>query len=134
MNSIPKTTLAAAFVGWFLCFMTMGIGMATLPMDRALLVHATAAPFLFGAVSLVYFSRFGYTSPLATAAIFVGFVMAMDFFVVALLINRSLAMFASPIGTWIPFGLIFVSTWTVGTLVGRRAVSAETGAARLARG
>ncbi len=41
----------------------------------------------------------------------------MDFFVVALLINRSLEMFASPLGTWIPFALIFVSTWLTGLVV-----------------
>lgn len=112
-----STIIAAGLVGWMLCFATMGLGMATLSLDAALVVHAIAAPIIFGAVSLVYFSRFGSTGPLATAAIFVGIVIAMDFFVVALLINRSLAVFASPIGTWIPFGLIFVSTYLTGRYV-----------------
>jgi hypothetical protein len=40
----------------------------------------------------------------------------VDFFVTALIINRSLAMFASALGTWIPFGLIFASTWLSGVL------------------
>ena len=119
------TVLAAGFIGWMLCFATMGVGMATMSLDNALLVHATAAPFLFTAVSLVYFSRFGYTRPLPTAAIFVGFVMTLDFLVVALLINRSLAMFASPIGTWIPFALIFVSTYSTGSYLQRRGLSAR---------
>jgi hypothetical protein len=44
-------------------------------------------------------------------------VIAMDFFVVALLINRSLEMFTSPLGTWIPFALIFISTWLTGLVV-----------------
>ena len=123
MNARKKwTILAAGFIGWLLCFATMGIGMATLSLDNALVVHAIAAPFIFGGVSYVYFSRLGYTSPVATAAIFVGLVMTMDFFLVALVINRSLAMFASPIGTWIPFALIFASTYTTGrTLAGRGA-------------
>jgi len=114
------TVLAAAFVGWLLCFATMGVARAVLSMDQALVVHAIAAPIFFAAVSVVYFSRFGHTSPLATAAIFVAFVIAMDFFVVALLIIRSLDMFASLIGTWIPFGLIFASTYLTGQYVAKR--------------
>jgi hypothetical protein len=48
---------------------------------------------------------------LQTALIFVGFVIVVDFFVVALLINKSLDMFASLLGTWIPFALIFGSAY-----------------------
>ena len=40
----------------------------------------------------------------------------MPFFVVALLINRSFEMFASLLGTWIPFALIFLSTYLTGLL------------------
>jgi hypothetical protein len=49
-----------------------------------------------------------------TAIIFVGFVISVDFFLVALLINKSLEMFASLLGTWIPFVLIFTSTYLTG--------------------
>jgi len=49
--------------------------------------------------------------------IFDGFVIAVDFFVVALLINRSMDMFASLLGTWIPFALIFASTYLTGVSV-----------------
>jgi hypothetical protein len=72
------------------------------------------APIFFTVVSLVYFNRFRYTTPLQTALIFVGLVIGMDFFVVALLINKSLDMFTSPLGTWVPFGLIFVATYLTG--------------------
>ena len=51
---------------------------------------------------------------LQTAIIFVGFVITLDFFVVALVINQSLEMFASLLGTWIPFALIFTSTYLTG--------------------
>ncbi len=108
-----------AFVGWALCAATMGIGMAVAPLNTALLVHAIAAPIIFTCVSLIYFRKFNYTSPLQTALAFIAFVIGMDFFLVALLINRSLAMFTSPLGTWIPFGLIFVSTYGTGLLVRR---------------
>ncbi|HEX7556412.1 MAG TPA: hypothetical protein VF338_07290 [Leptolinea sp.] len=114
-------TLAHAFVGWALCAATMGIGMAVTSSNNALIIHAIAAPIFFAIVSLVYFRKFNFTTPLQTAVIFVAFVIGMDFFVVALLILRSLDMFASLLGTWIPFGLIFISTLLTGTFT-RRAV------------
>ena len=113
--------LAHALIGWALCGATMGIGLATMPLEDALIVHALAAPVFFTGISLVYFQKFNYTTPFQTALIFVGFVMAMDFFVVALLINRSLDMFASLLGTWIPFALIFVATYLRGVMVRRSA-------------
>ena len=106
--------LVHAFVGWALCAGTMGIGMATTSMDNALIIHAIAAPIFFFIVSLIYFKKFNYTTPLRTAIIFVGFVITADFFVVALLINKSLDMFTSLLGTWIPFALIFTSTYLTG--------------------
>ena len=113
--------LAHALIGWALCGATMGIGLATMPLEDALIVHALAAPVFFTGISLVYFQKFNYTTPFQTALIFVGFVIAMDFFVVALLINRSLDMFASLLGTWIPFALIFAATYLRGVMVRRSA-------------
>jgi hypothetical protein len=109
--------LAHAFVGWMLCAATMGLGMALTSLNNALIIHALAAPIFFAVISWVYFQKFNYTTPLQTALIFVGFVMIVDFFVVALLINRSLEMFASLLGTWIPFTLIFTSTYSTGLYV-----------------
>ncbi len=108
------TLLVHAFIGWALCAATMGIGMATTSLQNALIVHAIGAPIFFTIVSLNYFKKFNYTTPLQTAMIFVGFVIVVDFFVVALLINRSLEMFGSLLGTWIPFALIFTSTYLTG--------------------
>jgi len=109
--------LLHAFVGWALCAATMGIGMAATSLQTALIVHAIGAPIYFSVVSYVYFSRFVYTRPLPTAVIFVAFVMLVDFLVVALLIAKSVSMFESLLGTWIPFMLIFVSTFITGTIV-----------------
>jgi hypothetical protein len=106
--------LAHAFVGWALCAATMGIGMALTSLMNALIIHAIAAPFFFGGIALIYFQRFNYTPPLQTASYFLAFVIAMDFFVVAMLINRSFEMFASPLGTWLPFAAIFASTYLTG--------------------
>jgi hypothetical protein len=105
------------FVGWALCFATMGIGMAVTSLEKALIIHAIGAPIFFFIVSLFYFKRFNFTTPLKTAIIFVGFVITVDFLVVALLINKSLDMFASLLGTWIPFALIFSSTYLTGLYV-----------------
>jgi hypothetical protein len=106
--------LAHAFVGWALCAAIMGIGMSITSLQNTLVAHAIGAPIIFMAVSLVYFKRFRYTPPLQTAIIFLSFVMIVDFFVVALLINRSLDMFLSWLGTWLPFALIFTSTYITG--------------------
>ncbi len=108
------TILLHAFVGWGLCAATMGIGIVVTSLEKTLIMHAIGAPIFFTIVSMVYFQKFSYTTPLQTAIIFVGFVIAIDFFVVALLVNRNLDMFASLLGTWIPFVLIFISTYSTG--------------------
>jgi hypothetical protein len=108
--------LAHAFVGWLLCAATMGIGMATTTLQTALVIHAIGAPIYFAGISRLYFSRFNFTGPIVTATVFVLFVIVVDFLVVALLIYRSLAMFESVLGTWLPFALIFGSTFATGTI------------------
>jgi hypothetical protein len=100
-----------------LCTATMLGGMALLPLSTVLVIHAIGTPIFFSLISILYFTKFGYTSPLLTAAVFLGFIVVVDFFIVALLINRSLEMFASPLGTWIPFALIFISTFATGSLI-----------------
>ncbi|MGP0059409.1 MAG: hypothetical protein ACLPID_09005 [Beijerinckiaceae bacterium] len=82
-----------------------------------LVVHAIGAGRLCG-VELALFARFAFTSRLATAASFLAIVIALDVFVVALLIERSFAMFENVLGTWLPFALIFAATWTVGIAFG----------------
>jgi hypothetical protein len=108
-----------AFVGWALCAATMGIGMAVTSEANALIIHAIGAPIFFTGVSLSYFKRYNYTSPIKTALIFVGFVIFMDFFIVSLMVLGNFEMFASLLGTWIPFSLIVASTYLTGTIVQR---------------
>jgi hypothetical protein len=109
-----------AFIGWALCAATMTVGQALTSQQNALILHAIGAPIFFWGVSLHYFKNYRYTTPLQTALFFVGFVIAVDFFLIALLILRSLDMFTSLLGTWIPFALIFASTYLTGILVTRR--------------
>ncbi len=119
--------LIHAFVGWLLCAATMAIGMATTSLGNTLIIHASGAPLFFAGLSSVYSIRFNYTRPFTTALCFVSFVITVDFFVVALLINKSLEMFYSLIGTWIPFALIFGSTYITGLVVSRKRQSGERG-------
>lgn len=108
-----------AFLGWAACGATMGLGLAFLNIDTTLLIHAIGAPIYFILLSLIYFKKFLYTGPLMTAALFVGFVILVDFFFVALMLNKSLDMFRSFLGTWLPFILIFCATWVTGRVVVR---------------
>ncbi len=110
----PLTILAFAFVGWAICGAIMGIGRAVTSLENTLVIHAIGAPIVFGALAQQYFKRFHYTSPLQTAFVFLGFVVFMDAFLIALLVEKSFAMFSSVLGTWIPFSLIFLSTYLTG--------------------
>lgn len=120
-DSMDKKRLIAisahAFAGWALCTASVGIGMAVTSEQNALVIHAFGAPAFFAAISFVYFSKFNYTTPAQTAAIFVSFVILMDFFVVALLVLRSFAMFGSLLGTWVPFTLIFTLAYLAGVIL-----------------
>jgi len=109
--------VAHGLAGWILCGATMGVGMKIAGLRTALIVHALAAPGIFTALSLSYFHRLDSWPPFRAAAAFLGVVVLMDTLVVALLVERSFAMFESILGTWLPFLLIFVSTWWTGLAV-----------------
>ncbi|MHA2026165.1 MAG: hypothetical protein ACW98U_09715 [Candidatus Thorarchaeota archaeon] len=104
---------------YFVCFAVMGVSMATLSIDNALLAHAAAAPFVSAAFSYIYFKRFNHFSPIITATVIVALVILLDFFLTATVILQDYAMFYSPIGTWIPFALIFTGAFLVGFYVNR---------------
>jgi len=112
--------LVHALAGWALCGLVMGTGIVLTSLENTLIIHALAAPLIFFLVSRFYYAHFNYTSPLVTALLFLAVVILMDFFVVGLLINRSLEMFTSLLGTWIPFLLIFFSTFLTGVFYTRR--------------
>jgi hypothetical protein len=113
-------------VGWGLCGAIMFIGMAVTDLGTTMIVHAVGAPIIFGLISWLYFYRFNFTSPSLTAVLFLSIVLFMDFFLVALVINKSLEMFQSLLGTWIPFILIFASTYLTGLVVKPKKVVEET--------
>jgi hypothetical protein len=116
-----------AFIVWILCAATIGIGRATTSAENTFIIHAILAPIIAGIVSLNYYKKFNYTSPIQTALIFVFIPMALDFLIVSLLILRNLDMFVSlgsVLGTWIPLALIFTSAYLTGLFVTKR-VSGE---------
>ena len=94
--------------------------MAVTSLQTTLILHAIGGPIGFIVISLFYFKKFGYTSPLQTAIWFIAFVVFMDIFIVALLIEKSFAMFRSVLGTWLPFSLIFLVTYFTGRLIMKR--------------
>ena len=112
--------VALGLLGWALCGAIMFIGMTLMSIHTTLIVHAIGAPVIFSLISLFYFKKFRFTTPFQTGASFLLLVIVMDFFLVALVINKSMEMFQSLLGTWIPFGLIFLSTYITGSIVEMR--------------
>jgi hypothetical protein len=109
--------LGHALVGWAVCGAIIFIGRSVTTMQTTLIIHAIAVPIVFGLLSLSYFRFFNYTTPLPTAAIFFAVPFLLDLCVIAPFAEKSFAMFTSAqsvLGTWIPLGLIFLSTYWVG--------------------
>ena len=106
--------IGLGLIGWAICGATIGIGRSRMSMTATLLVHAVVAPAVFALLTGVYFKVLPVSSPASTAFVFLAVVMVMDAVVVAPILERSYAMFASVLGTWIPFASIFGSTYAVG--------------------
>lgn len=99
---------------WAYCGSLVGIGRQFMSLERTLVVHAIGAPIGAAVFAWLYFTWFGDFSPLQTALIFVATSLALDVFVVAMLIEKSFEMFRSAIGVWIPQALIFAATYLTG--------------------
>lgn len=117
--------VAHGVAGWAGCAAVMGVLLPIAPLWVALTLHAIAAPVIFFFVSRHYFGVRGAREPLATAIAFTAIVVVLDAGVVSGLILHSAAMFASFAGTWLPFLLIFGSTWLTGLSRAWRAVVGE---------
>lgn len=113
------------FIGWLICSAIMGIGRQFIPIDTLLIIHLIAVPVVFSVISIVYFSKYNYTTPVVTAMIFTSFIIVMDFLIWAVLLLKSMEMFQSILGTWIPFLLIFLSTYITGLIITKSAKSAK---------
>ena len=112
--------LIHALIVWALCGATIGIGRSITTMEVTLIVHAIGAPVFAALISLFYYRKFNFTTPLTTAFIFLLFVIVMDAGLVAPVFEKSYDMFKSPLGMWIPLTLIFLATYFTGLIVNRR--------------
>lgn len=83
---------------WAFCGALIGVGRQLLSMDATLIVHAIGVP--------------------------IGAALTLDVLVVAMLIEKGVDMFRSPLGVWIPQALIFMATWMTGSAVMRISVQA----------
>ena len=108
--------LAHAGVGWAYCGALVGAGRWFFSVPTTLVLHAIGAPVGFALIALFYYRRYAFTSPMQTAAAFLGVVVALDLFLVAPVFEKSYTMFSSVLGTWIPFALIFAVTYFVGRI------------------
>jgi hypothetical protein len=112
--------LIHAFILWALCGATIAIGRSITTMELTLIIHAIGAPIFAFIVAMVYYKKFNYTSPIWTAFIYLLFVIVMDAGLVAPVFEKSYEMFKSLLGTWIPFSLIFLSTYITGLIIRRK--------------
>jgi hypothetical protein len=92
-----------------------------------------AAPAFAAAVSAFYFRKHRDVSPLRAASIVLAFIALVDFLLVALIILRSLDMFRSFLGTWLPLLLIFAATALAGAMARRISEARPAGSAPPAR-
>jgi len=114
-------TLLHSLVLWGLCGTTIAVGRSVMSIETTLIVHAIGAPIFAALVSFIYFKRFNYTSPIKTAIIFLLFIIIMDAGLVAPVFEGNYDMFKSVLGTWIPFALIFLSTYATGKYITKNA-------------
>lgn len=120
-----RRAVVCAVIGWAYCGALIGVGRQFMIMDHTLVMHAMGAPLGFGVVSWLYHRWIRDSQPLTTAAVFLAVVVLLDVIVIALLVERSFAMFRSVLGTWLPFALIFVATYLVGLVTVRRSRANE---------
>lgn len=115
-RSLPRL-VAHAVAGWSACAVIMAGLLAVTSATAAIAVHAIAAPLIFAAIARSYFGARGARAVLPVAVAFTAIVAGLDAAIVAGLIQRSFAMFASIAGTWLPLALIFGATWATGAIV-----------------
>ncbi|HEU4384496.1 MAG TPA: hypothetical protein VFR85_13500 [Anaeromyxobacteraceae bacterium] len=104
---------------WAACGLTMALGRAAFGLEVALAVHLAAAPVFSFLATVLCWNHRRHPGPLGTAALMAGVPAGLDALVVAPFLERSYAMFASPVGTWIPLALIFLASLATARLLSR---------------
>ncbi len=114
-------TLRWAIAGWVACGLVLAMGRAALGLEGALVLHLFAAPLIAAAITLFLWTHPRHPGVLGTAAALGGVAAFLDAVFVAPFLERSWAMFASPVGTWMPLALIFGASAATGALLARPA-------------
>jgi hypothetical protein len=116
MKNFIRTIALIIFgvIGWAACGAVFYVGEMIFKTYLAVLIHFILSPIIFIGLSYLYFKYFNLTSPLKTAVVVTGIVIILDFFVVALLIEKNFQMFTSVMGTWLPFLFIFLAVFLTG--------------------
>ncbi len=104
---------------WAACGLTMMVGRAAFGLEAALAIHLAAAPAISVVATVLCWNHRRHPGPVATATFMAGVPAALDALVVAPLLERSYAMFASPVGTWDPLALIFLASLATARLLSR---------------
>lgn len=119
MTRAPSVVVHA-MIGWAICGATVAVGRQLVSMTATLWIHAVVAPVAFGLLASHHFRRFPASSVPMTALAMLGIVVGLDAFLVAPVFEKSYAMFASPLGTWVPFASIFAASYCAGSVHHRR--------------
>lgn len=109
--------LGLALVLWAACGAVMAVGRRLFGLDTTLRIHLAAAPVVAFAVSAAHARIAPEFGVALRAAAITGIVFILDLLVVAPIFERSYDMFRSPIGTWVPFALIFAASLAAGRLI-----------------
>lgn len=116
MKNLIRTLVIMLFgvIGWAASGTVFYVGERIFKTYLAVMIHFLLAPAIFAILSYFYFKYFNLTSPLKTALVVTSIVIVLDFFVVALMIEKNLEMFTNVMGTWMPFVFIFMTVFTTG--------------------
>lgn len=102
---------------WAACGLVLTVSRVLWGIQIALWVHVAAAPVISFAATFLYWNHPRHLPPLPTAVLLIGAVFCLDLLVVAPFFERSFAMFESILGTWLPMGLMAVTSYLAGLLL-----------------
>ncbi len=107
----------AALVIWALCGAVMWLGPPRWGMTTAVRVHLVMAPVFSFCISLIHAWIAPGFDPLIRALSITTIIIVLDAGLAAPVFQKSYDMFRSPLGTWIPFVLIFLASRGAGALL-----------------
>jgi uncharacterized protein len=105
-----RAALLFGLLGWALGAAALGLATVLWSVAAALWVRLAASPVVFGLLGWLHGRRFPRRRPLPTALLWLALAVILDLFIVGWLVV-GLGIFASPVGTWVPFGLLTFAAW-----------------------